>query len=163
MFNFSHRVSHVQKSFQHSCVEFCGHPLGWRGRKQSSSVVFTSESGGDQELPPHGGVSLLKRNEHSHPCSEPRAGPLSPLASPLMFPHWLPSLISYRWKVLWLKLPTLLLSSSSAPACFPPVPRNWGPCVPWVHMPMSRFPLNLPSVQDQPGPPAHVCLPPPDL
>jgi hypothetical protein len=69
------------------------------------------------------------------------------LSFPSMLPYWLPSLISYHWKVLWLKLPTLLLSSSSAPACFPPVPRNWGPCVLWAHMLTNLFPLNLPAAQ----------------
>lgn len=64
-----------------------------------------------------------------------------------MLPHWLPSLISYRWKVPWLKLPTLLLSSSSAPACSPPVPRNSGPCVPLARMLTSIFLPNLPPTQ----------------
>jgi len=106
---------------------------------------FLPASGGERELRIHDKFSFKKGTEHSYPCSETR--PPSPLASPPMLPYWLPSLISYHWKVLWLKLPTLLLSSSSAPACSPPVPRNWGPCVLWAHMLTNLFPLNLPSAQ----------------
>lgn len=82
------------------------------------------------------------------------------LASLPMLPHWLPSLISYRWKVPWLKLPTLLLSSSSAPACSPPVPRNSGPCVPLARMLTSIFLPNLLPAQAPARATCSVSAPP---
>lgn len=108
------------------------------------SLVFSSASWEKQKLPTENRVLLLKEIKERSLC---RRGQPSPRASLPMLPHWQLSLISYRWKVPWLKLPTLLLSSSSAPACSPHVPRNSGPCVPLAHMVTSIFLPNLPPAQ----------------